>query len=145
MKPEDYRAAVTNLAFMKELPGELREKVAAVFDEVGVLRAAPKGMAWLRQGEHTPDKGYLLLQGTAAIRKMEHPEFSCEAPELLGEIMQFDPRHLRSATVSAATDCVLLRFMWPSFWEACEDHLTQDECSTVKTAIESCAWSHIAN
>ncbi|MCC6486004.1 MAG: cyclic nucleotide-binding domain-containing protein [Candidatus Hydrogenedentes bacterium] len=86
--------------------------------------------------------GYILLKGSVAIRKASGELHSEDAPELIGEIIQYNPSHSRAATVVASADCVVMRFDWDDFWKKCGETLTQDEVQHVKSAVESFAWEH---
>ena len=145
MESKDFRDEILKLETMAKLSEEVREKVANIIIMVAKLRSVPKGSTWIREGEHSENKGYILLRGTIDIYKADHPVLKCDAPELLGEIMQFNPSHLRTATVRASSDCIVLRFIWDDFWEAAERFLAANEQKELKGAVEGCAWRHFAD
>ena len=145
MELRDYRDAFLKLGFMAELTHQLRQDTVEVLIQVGKLRSVPKGGLWIREGEHTTNKGYVLLQGTVCIQKSGHPDIECEAPELLGEMMQFNPAHSRTATIKAMTDCIVMRFIWDDFWDASKQYFSSSDQEELKNAVESCAWSHFAS
>ena len=124
MELRDYRDKISALGFMNELTHQLRQDTVEVLIQVGKLRRVPKGGIWIREGEHSANKGYILLKGKVCIQKSDHPDLECETPELLGEMMQFNPAHLRTATVKAVTDCIVMRFIWDDFWNASEQYFS---------------------
>jgi len=144
MNPKENRELVLKLRFMAVLPEGLKNKVADTLLAISKPRSVPKGGAWIREGEVTKNKGYILLAGRVGIRKSNAPEAVCEAPELLGEIMQFSEAGARTATVVTLEDCTVLRFMWDDFWSTIESKVSPKEQIDVKQAIESLAWQHFA-
>ena len=143
MKPEKILERIQALAFMRELAPALPPRVAGAFVEVSEQRKVSEGGTWIREHEHSEDKGYILLRGKVAITRSEAPDVVCEAPELLGEMMQFNPMHERTATVAAADECLVLRFFWDTFWTKLGETLSEDEVQQVRTALESQAWDHL--
>ena len=143
MDSVELRTAILDVAFMRHFSEDLRGKVAVLFQEVAALRRVPKNAAWIRQNEPAENKGYLLVEGAVAIQKPDAPEISCEAPELLGEMMQFNPTHLRTATVVAMRDCVVLQFLWDDFWARTRQRLSEPEQEKVRQVLEEVAWEHL--
>ena len=142
MDSSEVDSVLREMKFMQRLPEGLRGNVAVILQEVSELRSVPEGAAWVREGEQTQNKGYILVKGAVAIQKTGAPEHLESAPELLGEIMQFNPVQLRTATVVATEDCVVMRFFWDDFWAKIKDSLSEGDEETVKAAIESFAWEH---
>ncbi len=112
---DKYVPDISGLDAWGDLPPDLREKTAHVLLAIGDLRKAAAGDTWIREGEHSENKGYVLLKGTVAIIRDEQPRAECDAPALLGEMMQFNPREHRLATITALTKCTVLRFSWDVF------------------------------
>lgn len=142
---DKYVSDIAGLAAWGDLPGDLREKIAHVLLSIGAPRKAAAGDTWIREGEHTENKGYVLLRGTVAIIREEHPKAQCEAPALLGEMMQFNPQEHRLATVTALTRCTVLRFSWDDFWKAAETQFDDVERATIKKLVEQYAWERFMN
>lgn len=144
MEANQIRATVGNLNVFHDLPEALRGKVAEVLERIGTLRSVPRGGIWIREGEPSENRGYILLSGEAAIRKSESPEIRCQAPELLGETMQFHPTRRRTADVIAVTDAVVMRFSWDEFWTALAETCEPIDHERVREAVAQLAWSHFA-
>jgi len=141
--PEDtekYVRDITGMASWGDLPDELRESAARILLTIGELRNVGSGDTWIREGEQTENKGYVLLRGTVAIIRDEHPQAECEAPALLGEMMQFNPQEHRLATITALTRCTVLRFTWDEFWRAVKEQFDEVEFATLRKLVEQYAW-----
>jgi len=145
MNPDDIHEAICKMNFLHGLPKELKDKVARILQNISALRRIAMGSDWLREGEHSENKGYILLEGAVSIRKEDSPGHTEEAPQLLGEIMQFNPQQLRTATVVATESCVVMRFKWDEFWTRVEESVSKDELDKVKTALEGFAWEHFSS
>ena len=59
--------------------------------------------------------------------------------------MQFNPRGLRTATVTASMDSVVMQFSWDDFWAALDKRLSPDDQAKVREAIEGYAWRHFTD
>jgi len=140
---EKLHQIVCSLSIMDELPEELRMVVASILINISDLRQAHRDETWLREHENTMDNGYVLIQGKARIRRSEAPEGICPAPELMGETMQFNPLHQCIATVSAAGECVVMKFTWRDFWARLQECCSEEEQAQVRTALENLAWDHL--
>ena len=144
MSSESTFDRICEVSMMRELPQVLRDRVASIIEDISKLRKVPKGAVILREMEGGADKGYILLEGAVGILKTDAPKHRCPAPELLGEIMQFNPAHVRTATVGAVEDCLVLKFEWETFWAALGAESTSEEVAKVRSALEERAWVHFA-
>jgi CRP-like cAMP-binding protein len=142
MDSEELGRVLHDMAFMQSLPEPLRGEVSRILQSISVLRTIPLGDAWIREGEKTKNMGYILVQGSVAIRKASGQQHAEEAPELIGEIIQYNPAHSRAATVVATADCVVMRFEWDEFWVKCGESLSDGELQSLRSAVESFAWEH---
>ena len=142
---DKYLRDIAGLAAWGELTEDLREKVARLVLTIGAPRKAAAGDTWIREGERSENKGYVLLRGTVAIIREEHPKAQCEEPALLGEMMQFNPQEHRLATVTALTKCTVLRFSWDDFWNAAQEEFDDFENATLKKLVEQYAWGRFMN
>lgn len=142
MEVEEVRESILKLRFLSGLESELCEKLADILQRISAPRHLPIGAVFIREGEHTDNKGYILLTGAALIRKEGFADIRCKAPELLGEIMQFNPAQTRTATVAGAAESIVLRFVWDDFWREAETDLTEGERGIVRDALETQAWEH---
>lgn len=142
MDMDEVSAQIKSLPFMQGMDDGLREKLSDLFQSVSTPRSIPVGGVFIREHEHINDKGYILLEGALRIRKEGFPDVTCAAPQLIGEIMQFNPAGVRTATCAGAVDSLVLRFLWDEFWSRAAAVLTQAELAQVKDAIAAQAWQH---
>lgn len=142
MDIDKVRVNIRALRIMKDLDEGLQEKLADLFQSIGIPRTVPAGGVFIHEREHVDNKGYILLEGRVLVRKEGFQDVVCKAPELIGEIMQFNPAGVRTATCAGAVDSVVLRFMWDEFWERAEKALTEEELKLVRETLETQAWEH---
>jgi len=142
MDMDEVRAKLLSLRIMKGMSPELSEKVADLLQSISVPRVVPAGGVFIHQGEHVDNKGYILLQGAVLVRKEGFPDVTCKAPELIGEIMQFNPAGVRTATCAGAVESVVLRFLWDEFWQKCEASFSPEDNAHIRETLESQAWEH---
>ncbi len=144
MKRSEIHKKLMQLQIMQSFEPELRNQLAALIQVVSEPRKVPQGGIWIRQGEHEPNKGYILLEGEVAITKPDAPEIVCQAPELLGEAQQFTPGHVRTASVTATKDSTVLRFSWEDFWEKAAELLEKEDREHIRESLKNLAWQHFA-
>jgi len=142
MDSDELRRILHDMAFMKSIPEPLQGEVSRILQSISVLKTVPLGDTWIREGEKTKSLGYILIKGSVAIRKASGQQHAEDAPELIGEIIQYNPAHSRAATVVATADCVVMRFEWDDFWAKCGKSLSESDLKSLKGAIESFAWEH---
>jgi len=135
---------IERLRVLEDLPSPLRSDVAAIFERISALRSVPAGGLWIREHDKAENKGFILLQGTAIVRKTGSPDLEIEAPELLGETMQFTETQERTATVTATSDCAVMRFMWDDFWREVESTFDPVDQERIRSAVSELAWRHLA-
>ena len=58
--------------------------------------------------------------------------------------MQFSTGGVRTATVAAAENCIVLRFLWDDFWSAVAKAFPADAQETIRAAVQTLAWAHFA-
>ena len=142
MQSAQVRDNVRKLRFMPDLPADLREKIADILLRISEPRSLPAAAVFIHEDEHVDNKGYILVEGAVAIQRSEHPDMACDAPELIGEMQQFNPAQTRTATVAASMPSTVLRFQWDEFWSAAKQELTSEEVETVRKTLEMHAWEH---
>lgn len=140
----NLRPEFERLRLMEHVPSHVRLPLVEILEEISELRSVPRDGVWLRENEPSENKGYVLLKGSVVVRKAGAPDTVVQAPELLGEAMQFNPKHLRTATVVANEDIVVARFLWDEFWSAVEQRCSEPERQAIREAVETVAWDHLA-
>ena len=142
MEPQDNHDAIVRVPIVAEFAQPIRETFATLVQEISEVRRLRKGHRMTREGSRGRNRGFILLSGSVRIHKSEMLDAKVHAPELLGEVMQFNPKRLRVATVLAHEDCLVLRFMWDDFWDAAARYFAPDDLATVRGALERRAWEH---
>ena len=142
MDMDEVHAKIKSLRIMRELDDNLQEKLADLFQSISAPRVVPAGGVFIHEREHVDNKGYILLEGRVLVRKEGFPDVTCKAPELIGEIMQFNPAGVRTATCAGAVESIVLRFMWDEFWTRAEKALSPEEMTLLKETLETQAWEH---
>ena len=142
MDMDEVREKILGLRIMNDLDEEFQGKLADIFQEISAPRSVPVGGIFIHQGEHVDNKGYILVSGAVLVKKEGFPDLVCKAPELVGEIMQFNPAGIRTATCAGAKESVVLRFQWDDFWKKAEERFTTDEIEKLRDVLESQAWEH---
>ncbi|MBI5095248.1 MAG: Crp/Fnr family transcriptional regulator [Candidatus Hydrogenedentes bacterium] len=135
---------IGKIGILKELATDLRTEMAEILAGISDLRKVPMGKCWIHEHEKAPNNGYVLLEGSVIVRKSGTPDIECEAPEFLGEMMQFMPSHERTASVTALSDCAVLRFQWDDFWKEISAKLSPEHQEKIKEAIKNTTWAHFA-
>ncbi|MCC6795623.1 MAG: hypothetical protein IT366_10935 [Candidatus Hydrogenedentes bacterium] len=142
MDMDEVRIKIRDLRIMRGLDDPLVEKLTDLLQSISAPRVVPAGGVFIHEREHVDNKGYILLQGAVLVRKTGFPDITCKAPELIGEIMQFNPAGVRTATCAGAVESIVLRFMWDEFWQKAEQILSADELAKLKEKLETQAWEH---
>lgn len=140
MDSNQPRQVILKLRFMSSLPLDLRDKVADVFVKISEQRSVPAGGVFIHEHENVDDRGFILLSGKILVRKSEAPDATCDAPEILGEIQQFNPAHKRTATLSGAVPCVVMVFKWSDLWNTLNQELLPGQIEEIRKALEMHAW-----
>ena len=142
MKPDDIREAILNVPWVADFEPSIRETLVTVIKEIAEVRRLKKGHQMTREGSRGRNRGFILLTGSVRIHKSDMPDTKAKAPELLGEVLQFNPKKMRTATVLAHEDVLVLRFMWDEFWTTLDRYLSEEDREKVHESLEQRAWEH---
>ncbi|HRI87813.1 MAG TPA: cyclic nucleotide-binding domain-containing protein [Candidatus Hydrogenedentes bacterium] len=142
MGPDETREAILNVPWVASFEPDVRETLVTILKEVSEVRRLRKGHRMTREGSKGRNRGFILLTGSVRIQKSDMPDTKSKAPELLGEVMQFDPKKMRTATVWANEDLLVLRFMWEEFWAAVDRYFSEEDRILVRESMERRAWEH---
>ena len=145
MGPADIHEAILRVPIVAEFAHPVRETLSTLLQEISEARRLRKGHRMTREGSRGRNRGFILLSGSVRIQKSDVPDSKARAPELLGEVMQFNPKRMRIATVIAHEDCLVLRFMWDDFWDAVVRYFNAEEQATVRGQLERRAWEHFTD
>ncbi|MBI2432896.1 MAG: cyclic nucleotide-binding domain-containing protein [Candidatus Hydrogenedentes bacterium] len=144
MHLSEIRARIMQIHFLNNLPEDIRLRVAMLFLGIGHEMTATDGHIIFREGEPDNDLAFVLLDGRVQVEKTEAPAISAPAPDVLGELIKFNPIPRRSATVIAEGEAKLLKFAWDDFFVSAQKMFTADELTLLRQALEDIAWEHFA-
>ena len=142
MGPNDIHEAIVRVPVVAEFAQPVRETLSTLLQEISEVRRLRKGHRMTREGGRGRNRGFILLTGSVRIQKSDVPDSKARAPELLGEVMQFNPKKMRIASVFAHEDCLVMRFMWDDFWDAVARYFDPDDQAKVRESLERRAWEH---
>ena len=142
MESNAIPAVLAEIPFMHALPDSTRDDLIRVIKDVSTPETIEEGTVVFTQGEPGTDIGYFLLEGDIEIAKSGAIPLQKSGPELLGEMKQFNPVGLRTATVNALSSLDVLSFKWPELHSALEAYLSADAFQAVEQALENYAWEH---
>ncbi len=142
MEPDAILAILAEIPFIESLPDSTRDGLTRIIVGVSSPETMEAGAVLFTQGEPGTDDGYFLVKGDIEVKKSGAAAAQIQAPELLGEMKQFNPVGLRTATVTAVTALELLAFKWIELQDALEAGLSADAFQAVEQALESYAWEH---
>lgn len=128
------------LPLVQHMPDETKERVASLLLDVSTLLTSFEDNTLLHQGWLGGDSGFVLLQGNVEIDREGASPVSMSAPALLGEMLQFNPRALRTATVLVKGEARVLRFVWQELYAQARQRLTETEQNMLMDGIEHSAW-----
>ena len=131
-----------NLRFMGELNVSAREKIIRAFEATGTEKTIPAATQIFQEGDLDSDKGYVLLQGDIRVIKSTGPEITVSAPELIGEMVQFNPTAVRTATIEALGDVRVLSFAWSRLDEALIRICSPEDSEKIQKVLQGYAWAH---
>jgi hypothetical protein len=142
MDNDKVRAVILKVPVIESLHGDLGEKVTDVIMDIGVVRRVAEGQTMTKEHRPGKNRGFVLLKGSINIEKDDAPPSVCRPPELLGEVMQFNPKGQRTATLTAIDECWVIRFQWNEFWTALMTNFSEAEVAKVRETLEDRAWEH---
>jgi len=144
MQLSDLRARILELPELNRLPGEMRERMAMAFLWSGHIRHLTKAEILFQEGKHDENTGCLLVEGNLEVRKHDGSVHVVEAPELLGEVLQFTKNRRRTATVEAAGAASVLFFRWSELGACAVQVFDRGERLIIKKLIKDLAKERTA-
>lgn len=142
MEPEKASEIIKKISFMHDLKPEGREKLATILSVLGPVKTLPAKTVLFRKGDKADNRGVILLEGQIDVEKDDAPEITADAPQLLGEMSQFSPNKIRTATVTAATELHVIEFKWSDLKTRAQENLSTNELNDLFSALEDYAWAH---
>jgi len=127
---------LTSLPLLRNMPQAAQERIADLLLKTSHAIELPDGAALFKQGDLGSDTGFILLEGQVRIDREGVDPVMMNAPVLLGEIQQFNPRAQRTASVQAVGPIITRRFSWQALYENAKGALTPAEQRLLMDEIE---------
>lgn len=144
MIPHSVDERLSELSLMLDFSDNLRDRIIDAIKEVFTYQRVEPADVILQEGDTSDDDGVIVLRGSVILTRVNGHTFQLPSPSLLGEMQQFGfyGSKERTATVTAAEPCGLLRFSWPKLYAALEARLQSDELELFREALKRYAWMH---
>ena len=142
MHEQNVHQRIGQIPFVAELDDALAKKLTTVFEKVGKPQTIKPASVIYRMGEPYTDDAFVILDGEISVLKGDAPEVVATGPELIGEMGQFNPSRMRTATVTATTEIQALRFSWTDWKNEAQALMSTAELAKVTGALEDYAWRH---
>lgn len=145
MDLSDFSAQVGAIPMLQSLPEEIRRSVIFMLLKVASRTDLGKGDILYLKGAEDRNTGALLVEGEMHVETDDGDPLLVVAPELLGEMQQFNEFGQRVATVKAATDAIVLEFSWNDFVATAigPDSLTRSQQLLLKDAFTGIAGERL--
>ena len=115
MNDVEKREILSKIPLIKLLDPDLAEAMSLIIVKIGTERIMDTDEVLYSEGDNDRNTGAVLLDGSMRVSKVDANEINVSAPNLLGEMRQYELTYVRTATVTAAEKCVVLEFEWNDF------------------------------
>ncbi len=141
MTVDEYRNVVGNIPALRKLGERLRDRVSEILVEIATERTFEAGEILYEKDSADENSGAILLDGVLEVTRNSGDKIQVPAPDLMGEMQQFNDNAKRTATVCAKTQSLTLVFFWHNFVKALQDNptISQDEQTAIKSAFTGIA------
>ncbi len=136
---EDMKTLV-QLSLLRHMPNESKGHVADLLVAISARVMCSDGDTLINEQSLGGREGFILLRGYVTIRKEGAEPIVLGSPALLGEMLQFNPRALRTATVCTKGETTVLKFSWQDFYLQSKQRLTEAEQALLMEGIERSVW-----
>jgi len=140
MTPDDARKVLESLSLFQQVEPGIRGKLLDLFLKTGKIESHDTDAMLLHEGDVGGDIGFVLLDGAVRVSRDAGGELTLPAPAMLGEMQQLNPHATRTATVTAAGPCTVLRFGWMPLYLEARMSLDEAAQSSLQAAIETLVW-----
>lgn len=120
---------------LQSLDDRNAEVACAVFLEIAKEKTLQDAETLYEKGSEDANTGALLVEGTVAVKAAADRTIELEAPDILGEMQQFEPTAVRVATVKAVGHCTILEFSWHDFVNVAMELLPKERQLGLREAI----------
>jgi hypothetical protein len=136
LNEDEKRERVSEIPIFNSLDSDLANALANMIAKIGTERILDTDEDLYSEGSSDLNTGAILLAGAVRVRKANANEIEVSAPSLLGEMQQYEPTFERTATVSAAEECVVLEFQWHDFVFMAKELLSREDQVRLRETLE---------
>ena len=136
-----HSARIIDIPVFNAMNTGLRARLAEIITSISEPRTLKKGEVLYKKGAEDANTGAVLIEGTLVVESDDSSEIRVIAPDMLGEMLQFDTYGQRTATVKADGPATVLEFKWHDFIARVRDTpaIGQNDQVALKAALESYA------
>ena len=116
-----YKDKITQVPLFTTFSPTLREHLADILVNISETRVLTKGEQLYAEGAIDDNTGALLVDGGLIVAFGTKTPIFLEAPEMVGEMQQFNKYGTRTATVCARASATVLEFAWHDFVARIQD------------------------
>lgn len=119
--PSAYKDKIQSVPLIASFTPALRTQLVDILVDIGKVRVLKKGEQLYAEGAADDNTGAIVLDGDLIVAFGSNQPVFVKAPELVGEMQQFNKYGTRTATVCAKDPTVLLEFAWHDFVARVQD------------------------
>ena len=136
-----YKDKIAQIQSLGVLAPPLRGQVADILAGISQTRVLRKGEQLYAEGAEDPNTGAILVDGTLLVAAGTRETVTVTAPELLGEMQQYNAYGARTATVCAKDTATVLEFSWHDFVARIKDrpNINHADHAHIRDALEKVA------
>lgn len=116
-----YTEKIQSVPLIASFNPTLRFHLADILSDIGKVRVLKKGEQLYAEGAVDDNTGAILIDGDLVVAFGTHQPIFVKAPELVGEMQQFNKYGTRTATVCAKDPTTVLEFAWHDFVARVQD------------------------
>jgi hypothetical protein len=116
-----YKEKIEAVPLFVSFNPPLRTQLADILIDIGKVRVLKKGEQLYAEGAVDDNTGAIVLDGDLIVAFGTHQPVFVKAPELVGEMQQFNKYGTRTATVCAKDPTTVLEFAWHDFVARVQD------------------------
>ena len=145
MSENNYRERISVIPMFQSLELPLRQELSEVLMDVSVARILESGDTLYKREDEEGNTGAILIEGLLEVVGDHDVRLEVSAPDLVGEIQQFDEFGQRTATVTANEKAIVLEFPWHEFVSRLNERVTisDAERNQVKNVLATFAGDRL--
>ncbi len=119
--PAAYKEKIENVPLLANFQPALRKQLSDILCDIAKVRVLKKGEQLYAEGAIDDNTGAIIVDGALTVAFGTNKPVFVQAPELVGEMQQFNKYGTRTATVCAKDPTTVLEFAWHDFVARVQD------------------------